>query len=63
MAQVILRINPKTGKTTYEVMGVEGASCETITEVLERNNEVVDKYFSDEHGMVEITPDYVSNLG
>jgi len=63
MAQVILRINPKTNETTYEVNGVLGTSCEEITAALERSNEVVEKYISAEHGMTEDMPDYVENLG
>ena len=37
MAKVIVKINPKTGTSTFEVNGVEGSKCEEVTEALVRN--------------------------
>jgi len=57
--QVIVLINPKTGETTFEVNGVQGTKCEDITAALERNNQVLDKQYTEEYEVPDVLPDYI----
>ena len=60
--QVIVRINPKTGERTIEVNGVEGRSCEEITEALMRNNEVKEHQYSEEYDIPDYLPATLEDL-
>ena len=61
MAQVIFKCNSKTGESTFEVNGVEGSKCEDITAALVRNNEEIDKQYTEEYEAPEELPDYITN--
>ena len=61
MAKVTVIIDPKSGTAQYEVNGVVGTKCEEITSALERNNDVVQKQFTEEHDVPETLPDYITN--
>ena len=60
--RVIIKINPKTGERTIEVDGVEGRSCEEITEALERGNEVQAKQYTEEYDIPDLLPQYIEDL-
>lgn len=61
MAKVIVKINPKTGESTYEVNGVEGSKCEEITEAITRSNDEVDKQYTEEYHVPDTMPDYITD--
>jgi hypothetical protein len=60
MAKVMVKIKKKTAERTYEINGVEGAACDSITEIIERSNEVLDRQYTEEFYDEEQLPDYVN---
>lgn len=59
--KVTVIINPKTSEVQFEVNGVIGTKCEDITAALERDNEVLDKQYTEEYDTQQEMPDYVYN--
>jgi hypothetical protein len=56
----MVTVDPKTGQMTFEVNGVVGTKCEEVTAALERNNDVVQKQYTEEHEVPDVLPDYVT---
>jgi hypothetical protein len=59
MQTVIVKIDKKTGETTYEVNGVTGSSCLDITAQLVQSNEERDKQFTHEIEGGQELPQYI----
>lgn len=60
--KVIVIIDPKTGETQFEVNGVVGTKCEEITAAIERNNEVLEKVYTEEYDIPNELPVTVDEL-
>lgn len=60
MAKVIVRVDPRDGTVSYEVNGVKGEKCEEITSALTRDNEELDKHYTEEYYVPETIPDEIS---
>ena len=58
MANVIVCIDPKSGQTTFEVNGVQGESCMTITEQLAAGREIEDQNTTEEFHYRDALPNY-----
>lgn len=62
MAQVIVKINKKTGDLDIEINGVKGSQCTDITEFLAQNMEVTEEKKKDSYFEVSELPEYVENM-
>ena len=58
MAQVIVCIDKKSGKTTFEVNGIKGESCGDITTQLVAGRAVEDEGVTEEFHYRESLPHY-----
>lgn len=61
MAEVIAKINPKTGERTYEIQGVTGESCSDITSLLIENNEQLDHQYTEDYCVPDVLPEYAED--
>lgn len=60
MAKIKIRIDQQ-GNTHFEVEGVEGPSCEQVTEALVRAMGGADE-FTEKEEYVQELPDYIENM-
>lgn len=58
MSQVIVCIDPKSGKSTFEVNGIKGESCQEVTAQLVAGREVEDEGVTEEFHYRESLPNY-----
>lgn len=58
MAEVVVVIDPRTGKAIFEINGVQGESCTDITEQLVAGRHVEDEGFTEEHNYEAGLPNY-----
>ena len=54
--QIHVIINPKTGTIEYEVDGVVGTSCTSLTDILKAGHNVVDEQLTQEYYTPEELP-------
>lgn len=63
MAAQIKIIIKSNGDTTFDVSGVEGATCETLTEALIRaTGEIKEKTYKEEYARESTEPVYLEDL-
>lgn len=58
MANVIVCIDPKSMKTTFEVNGIKGESCTEVTEQLAAGREIEDQNTTEEFHYRDSLPNY-----
>ena len=62
MAQVIVKINKRTGNLDIEVNGIKGSSCTDITDFLTQNMEVTKNEKTQEFWEVSELPEYIDQM-
>ena len=62
MARVVVTINPRTSEVSYDVDGIIGTSCKTITDLLQQNQELLEEREKESFAQVEELPEYLENL-
>jgi len=58
MAQVIVCIDKKSGKTTFEVNGIKGESCQDVTAKLVAGRVIEDENVTEEFHYRDSLPNY-----
>ena len=62
MSKVTVLIDPRTGEATYDVNGIMGSSCKTITDLLQQNQELLEEKEKEEMVNEEFLPEYLDSL-
>lgn len=58
--QVVVVHDPKTGETSYEVVGMPGTGCTDLTNALTQGKEVTEHHLTSEYCEQQERPDYIN---
>ena len=62
MSKVTMIVDPNTSEISFDIDGVIGPSCKTITDLLTQSMEIVEEKEKEEFMMTADLPDYIENM-